>query len=1383
MNAMCARVCALAVYLLSLFLSPLAWGEIWDPAQTSFGASTPWNAVVTYQSIGLYWKPSGVTSGKAMVRFRPKGATDWRDGHELWFDARNNEFRGSLVELESDTGYEIQLKHHVGTEQVQWTDWTSTLLKSCDDASARECKIPATESRCTSDKRTQCTRTWRNVDFANPAATDPVLDKESVNANLVNSQGQLVITRGGSDSQGYVVYEGPYTITLTEGSGLPCVVVNANFVVIRNLVLEGCGTHGIDVSNASDVIIEDNEIRGWGRIDSARTASLRSRFPTPPLAENQNAAVFCGNDPDQTDESRTHRIVVQRNNIHSPRYSSESWKRISDDDDIDGQTHPKGAVGLNFSSCGWNHVVRWNDIAGAGPAQSVTISTVSDRVSWTAHGLPEGTAIQITTTGTLPTGLTAGRTYYVKSRTNNDFQLSTTPLGAAIELSGSSQSGVHTATPQRFFKDGLGGGPNLNENDAKAGGFPWADSDLYGNRFSHVYDDAISAEGRNRNVRIWANYFDRIYQGVANSANARGPLYVWRNVSNWMANMYCTDCDSDDGDRRGAMIKAGGEGSFNGGIAYYYHNTLLQPPQPSDKDFPMGARFGINGSKTLYNFVSRNNIWHVYRTTEPPQPKPGIMPNHASIMADCSSTTPCSPPTPDNGPAADYDVFNYRIENMPSTAEATSRSLNPSWGPAAAGGGDERKVPAYRNAVTQGCSPVNAACYPSKIPSEANNWTGDFRLVLGSLGATGAAALLPNFNDLDSTRHVGAQAPNTETMRFGRAAADGPRAVLSTTLDEATGRVIFDASESSGGTAGIKNQGLRLEFDHNSQAITWTDKNVPQEYVYPPGTYHPKLTVTDNSIPEKTASTTKQITVPQSPSCAGPKPTAKFTATPQFGNKPLTVDFNASASSAVSPATITDYNITYSDNGASGTGVTQSHTYQNAGSYLTTLVVTDSNQCQSDPEMQWITVTEPGKPAFRAASSAATDTSSLSIARPNTAPNDVMIASIGVRPATVTIGVPAGWTLVRRIDNGTHVSLVVFRKVSGTSEPVSYSWDVTGATWAAGGIQSFVNVDTVNPIDVEAGQATPTSLSHSTPSVTTTVANTMVITSHTFATSTTWTQPTGMTEAFDTQFQPVEQNLGLSIEGNHVVQATVGATGTKTATAAGGSGAEGAGATHILALRPAVTLQQGINGYGVPPNAKATADTRIMSFKPDTNEGSIDLISIERETQQSILIRFAIFAADGGPVPDNATITSATLSLYKFSGPAATIKASRLKRNWSEAGTTGATWNVAAAGISWEQAGAFGASDVEATADGEGTVGDATVDGCLDGTAAPAACWLHINVTSGVQAFKNGTLNHGWKLAYVSGGNPSDQKDFKSSEHPNFLTLRPKLTVTYTPAP
>jgi len=181
---------------------------------------------------------------------------------------------------------------------------------------------------------------------------------------------------------------------------------------------------------------------------------------------------------------------------------------------------------------------------------------------------------------------------------------------------------------------------------------------------------------------------------------------------------------------------------------------------------------------------------------------------------------------------------------------------------------------------------------------------------------------------------------------------------------------------------------------------------------------------------------------------------------------------------------------------------------------------------------------------FRSADSAGVASGDLTINKPTgTVQDDVMIASIGVRPETATINAPTGWALVKRIDNTntTANSLAVYYKVAGASEPASYTWTIPSHTGAAGGIQSFSGGNTTNPIDVEDGQTTAYGLSHATPSVVTTVTDTMLVTSHTFSSPTTWTPPAHMTERFDV--------LGgnQAIEGNYVLQAAAGPTGTKTA--------------------------------------------------------------------------------------------------------------------------------------------------------------------------------------------------------------------------------------------
>jgi hypothetical protein len=170
---------------------------------------------------------------------------------------------------------------------------------------------------------------------------------------------------------------------------------------------------------------------------------------------------------------------------------------------------------------------------------------------------------------------------------------------------------------------------------------------------------------------------------------------------------------------------------------------------------------------------------------------------------------------------------------------------------------------------------------------------------------------------------------------------------------------------------------------------------------------------------------------------------------------------------------------------------------------------------------------------------------------------------------------------VRRINNpassppgATSNSLLVFRKTAGASEPSAYAWTLKEppvSVYAVGGIQCFLGVNTADPIDVEAGQATPSGLNHSTPSVTTTVANTMLVTSHTFSSSLHWNAPLDMTEHIDTRTTTVPLGAtGQTIEANFADKPAAGVTGSKIATATGGqSGDADVGNTHILALRPA----------------------------------------------------------------------------------------------------------------------------------------------------------------------------------------------------------------------
>jgi hypothetical protein len=530
--------------------------------------------VSTFHSIGLYWTPaSGAESNDAKVEFREAGSSAWRQGLDLWFDSRNGEYRGSLVELKPGTAYQIRLTLASGfSETLTARTWSEAF------------------------------RVKRTVELA-----------RGTTHLVVNA------TDSGDEKQGYVVFTAPPGRNVIDQSALAgddardsCVVVKqgVHHVVIRGLVLRNCKRHGILIQRqfepvldvqTHDIVIEDNEIVGWGGFERAR--------PGSGLADN-DGAIHCNYWRETDDAKRPDRIVIQRNRIHDPRHGSNPWSSAAAP-----RKHPEGPQGVSFERCGRNHVIRYNDI-------------------YSSNG--------------------------------------------------------------NYYNDGVGGSDNFSPE-----GFPWADSDIYGNRISEVYDDAIEAEGGNRNVRIWANYLDRVFVAIANAATATGPLYVWRNVSHRMGGMYQPGGDPDR-HQRGAFIKAGSNHpTANGGRAYYFHNTVLQPPGAR---YSMGAGWGISKSGgRLFNFVSRNNIWHIHK--DPPR---GSEPKFRSLRVD-----------PADGPIdAGFDLHK----------------------------------PAYASSGTS---------YP-----DATRQPGNFALKRGSPGHGGAQPL-PNFNDQYPRPDVGAHQSGTPPMRFG----------------------------------------------------------------------------------------------------------------------------------------------------------------------------------------------------------------------------------------------------------------------------------------------------------------------------------------------------------------------------------------------------------------------------------------------------------------------------------------------------------------------------------------------------------------------------------------------------------------------------------------
>jgi len=97
----------------------------------------------------------------------------------------------------------------------------------------------------------------------------------------------------------------------------------------------------------------------------------------------------------------------------------------------------------------------WNASVGY-QANTVTISIGASALVSATTNVPDLVPITLQTTGALPTGLTAGATYYTRTVSPTTFNLSLTPTGALITTSGT-QSGVQSISPRGVLLSSLVG--------------------------------------------------------------------------------------------------------------------------------------------------------------------------------------------------------------------------------------------------------------------------------------------------------------------------------------------------------------------------------------------------------------------------------------------------------------------------------------------------------------------------------------------------------------------------------------------------------------------------------------------------------------------------------------------------------------------------------------------------------------------------------------------------------------------------------------------------------------------------------------------------------------------------------------------------------------
>lgn len=147
---------------------------------------------------------------------------------------------------------------------------------------------------------------------------------------------------------------------------------------------------------------------------------------------------------------------------------------------------------------------------------------------------------------------------------------------------------------------------------------------------------------------------------------------------------------------------------------------------------------------------------------------------------------------------------------------------------------------------------------------------------------------------------------------------------------------------------------------------------------------------------------------------------------------------------------------------------------------------------------------------------------------------------------------PTGWTPVPNTDwaDGNNARIHSWYKLAGSGEPSSYTFQLTGGTGQdiSGGILAISGARQAAPINASGGQSNGpgASISVTAPSITTTLANTLLVFGGACANTYTYTPPPGMTEQWDRG--TTSANSKVSTEAATQAFGSTGATGTRVAT-------------------------------------------------------------------------------------------------------------------------------------------------------------------------------------------------------------------------------------------
>ncbi len=270
----------------------------------------PFELVALFNSCSLYFK-SPFRTGLA-VRYRRKGES-WLPAFPPVYVAEDGMYRGSIVDLEEDTEYELQVT--AGADSVL------------------------------------AEKTFRTWSSQVPVAKTIVLDD-------TNFAGRLAVKESGS-AEGWIRITAKKGFVLRNDRSGPLVELNkVKYVLLEGLTLRGGLKEAVTIRNCEYVRVVNCDIAGWGRTGTQRFDRDGKFYTDNGTAINWDSAILV---------SRSLGTVIERCYIHDPVSRANSWY----------YSHPAGpqAVGMDkprstvvrYNDFIGSDLHRWNDaIEGAG---------------------------------------------------------------------------------------------------------------------------------------------------------------------------------------------------------------------------------------------------------------------------------------------------------------------------------------------------------------------------------------------------------------------------------------------------------------------------------------------------------------------------------------------------------------------------------------------------------------------------------------------------------------------------------------------------------------------------------------------------------------------------------------------------------------------------------------------------------------------------------------------------------------------------------------------------------------------------------------------------------------------------------------------------------